>query len=291
MAARITRAKKKIAAARIPYRVPTPRRAARAPRTRHRACVHLVFTTGHARRPATGLVRAGPRRRRRRDGPDVAPAAAGRAARQRTSRAHAPRTGPTRDARSAPDGTLVLLAAQDRTRWDRGLIDEATGARRRGPRRRLPRTGSPSRPPSPPFTRRRRRGRRPTGSRSSVSTTCCCGSGRRRSSSSAGPSALGVPRRPRGGPAAPSPRSSRPDDGDLSLPQRRARRPPAPTRGAGTRRRSPTRRPSRSAGNDVGTRVPRRPPRTRSAAAAHPEHARGPTRRHTGVVGSVVAEA
>ena len=125
MAARITRAKKKIAAAHIPYRVPTrdelPERL--GPVT---DVLHLVFTTGHAAPSGPAPVRQ--------DLVDVAvamgrmlhrllpdePRVSGLLALMLLAQAR-------RSTRVGPDGTLVLLAAQDRTRWDRGLIDEATG--------------------------------------------------------------------------------------------------------------------------------------------------------------------
>ena len=57
MAARITRAKKKIATARIPYRV--PRRADLPERLRAvLAVIHLLFTTGHTAPSGAALVRA-----------------------------------------------------------------------------------------------------------------------------------------------------------------------------------------------------------------------------------------
>ena len=80
-----------------------------------------------------------------------------------------------RAARTAPDGSLVPLAEQDRGRWD-------TAADRRGRarscRRRWPGTGwasSRRRPPSRRCTPTRRPPRRPTGCRSSSGTTSWCG--------------------------------------------------------------------------------------------------------------------
>src|SRR6202035_2236988 len=60
MAARVTRAKKKISAARIPYRVPG---AAGPPEPLHRLdavlpVVHLLYTPGHTAPAGTDLVRA-----------------------------------------------------------------------------------------------------------------------------------------------------------------------------------------------------------------------------------------
>ncbi|WP_426514452.1 RNA polymerase sigma factor [Dactylosporangium sp. McL0621] len=124
MAARITRAKRKIAAARIPFRVPGP---AELPARVSAACevVHLVFTTGHT-------APAGPRLQRA-DLIDGAVAVA------RMLRLLLPRdtevagllallllVDARRDARTAPDGRMLLLAEQDRTRWDAGRIAEGT---------------------------------------------------------------------------------------------------------------------------------------------------------------------
>ena len=121
MAARITRAKKKIAAARIPYRVPPveelPERVGAV-----LDVVHLLFTTGHSAPAGPDLVR--------RDLVDRSLDLAG------MLRALLPRDGDVAgllalllltDARSATrvaaDGSLLLLDEQDRTRWDRRKID------------------------------------------------------------------------------------------------------------------------------------------------------------------------
>ncbi|MGO4598854.1 RNA polymerase sigma factor [Terrabacter sp. 2RAF25] len=122
MAARITRAKKKIAAARIPYRVPPPEElsARLGPVT---AVLHLVFTTGHTAPSGGALVRQ--------DLVDVA-IRMGRMLHGLLPGA----TGVTgllalmlladarRDTRVDHDGALVLLADQDRSRWDRELVAE-----------------------------------------------------------------------------------------------------------------------------------------------------------------------
>jgi RNA polymerase sigma factor (sigma-70 family) len=135
MAARITRAKKKIAAARIPYRVPAPDQLAERVAAVLEV-VHLIFTTGHTAPTGPHLLR-----------PDLLDSAV--------------RLGrmlhllmPTNaeitallalmlliDARSATrtadGGRMLLLAEQDRTRWDAGLIREGvallTEALRRHP--------------------------------------------------------------------------------------------------------------------------------------------------------------
>lgn len=122
MAARITRAKKKIAAARIPYRVPPPDElAARlGPVT---DVLHLVFTTGHTAPSGSRLVRQ--------DLVDVAirmgwmlhgllPEATGVTGLLALMLLADAR----RDTRVDHHGALVLLADQDRSRWDRELVAE-----------------------------------------------------------------------------------------------------------------------------------------------------------------------
>ncbi|SEP53142.1 RNA polymerase sigma factor [Amycolatopsis saalfeldensis] len=124
MAARITRAKKKISGARIPYRVPSaedlPERVGAVLEV-----VHLVFTTGHVAPVGAQLVRR-----------DLVEGAVHLA---RTLHQLLPGNGDVagllalllftdarRDTRLAPDGHLVLLDEQDRSRWDAGQIEEAT---------------------------------------------------------------------------------------------------------------------------------------------------------------------
>lgn len=137
MAARITRAKKKISAARIPYRVPAradlPERVGAV-----LDVVHLVFTAGHAAPFGEELVR--------RDLVDGAIRLA------RTLRRLLPPdntevtgllalmllTDARRDARRSGSGRLVLLADQDRTRWDARQIEEGTALLAEALRRRAP---------------------------------------------------------------------------------------------------------------------------------------------------------
>ena len=78
MAARVTRAKKKISAARIAYRVPE---AAELPDRLDAVLtvVHLLYTTGHTAPDGDGLVRAGPGGPGGPAGPDAVRADAGRA--------------------------------------------------------------------------------------------------------------------------------------------------------------------------------------------------------------------
>ena len=124
MAARITRAKKKIAAARIPYRVPGPdelgERAGAV-----LVVLHLVFTTGHTAPTGAALARR-----------DLVQAALDLARMlHRLLPGHAEATAllalllltdARRDTRVGPDGRLLLLAEQNRSRWDTGRIAEGT---------------------------------------------------------------------------------------------------------------------------------------------------------------------
>jgi RNA polymerase sigma-70 factor (ECF subfamily) len=122
MAARVTRAKKKIAAARIPYRVPAesdlPERLDAV-----LTVVHLVFTTGHVAPTGADLVR-----------PDLVARAVDLG---RVLRSLMPDEGEVtgllalmlltdarRDTRSGPAGAVVLLEAQDRSRWDEDEVAE-----------------------------------------------------------------------------------------------------------------------------------------------------------------------
>jgi RNA polymerase sigma-70 factor (ECF subfamily) len=122
MAARITRAKKKISAAGIPYRVPP---AAELPARIEAvlAVVHLVFSTGHTA-PTGDRLRRGDLVERALDlarilrallpaDPDVAGLLA-----------LILLTDARRATRVDADGELVLLADQDRTKWDRSEIVE-----------------------------------------------------------------------------------------------------------------------------------------------------------------------
>ena len=122
MAARITRAKKKITAARIPYRIP----AAEDLPARTDAVltvVHLVFTAGHTAPSGATLTR-----------PDLAERALDLARLLRLLLPEDPDvagllalillTDARRATRTGPDGRLLLLEEQDRTRWDRAAIDE-----------------------------------------------------------------------------------------------------------------------------------------------------------------------
>jgi RNA polymerase sigma-70 factor (ECF subfamily) len=122
MAARITRAKKKIATAGIPYRVPaTADLPARIDAVL--TVVHLLFTTGHTAPAGADLVRrdlvqraielARMLRRLLPASPDVAGLLA-----------LILLTDSRRATRVSSDGALVLLAEQDRARWDQAEIAE-----------------------------------------------------------------------------------------------------------------------------------------------------------------------
>ena len=136
MAARITRAKKKIAAARIPYRVPSaeelPERVEAV-----LAVVHLLFTTGHTVPAGEELVRRDlverslqlSRMLHRLLPAD--PAVAGLLALLVLTDAR-------RETRTAPDGRLLLLEEQDRTRWDAAAVAEGVALVRESLRGRPP---------------------------------------------------------------------------------------------------------------------------------------------------------
>ncbi|HSK57357.1 MAG TPA: sigma-70 family RNA polymerase sigma factor [Jiangellales bacterium] len=122
LAARLTRAKKKIAAARIPYRVPE---AAELPDRLDAVLtvVHLVFTTGHTAPAGSSVVRADLVERSlqlarmlHRLMPDEREVR-GLLALLLLGEARRP-------TRTDGAGRLVLLTDQDRGAWDRGLVDE-----------------------------------------------------------------------------------------------------------------------------------------------------------------------
>jgi RNA polymerase sigma factor (sigma-70 family) len=136
MAARITRAKKKIAVARIPYRVPP---AAELPERVDAvlAVVHLLFTTGHTTPSGAALVRRDLVERSielcrmlRRLLP-ADPSVAGLLALLLLTDAR-------RETRTGADGRMLLLEEQDRSRWDRRAIAEGTALVREALRARPP---------------------------------------------------------------------------------------------------------------------------------------------------------
>lgn len=170
MAARITRAKKKIVAARIPFRMPAPDELPNR-LDPVLATIHLLFTTGHTAPTGPALTRD-----------DIAERALDLA---RTLYALLPderevrgllalllASHARRATRTTPAGRPSLLEAQDRTTWDRDAVAEAhrlvVGALRGGSP-----GGTDSRRPSPRCTRPRRRTPRRTGRRSWFCTTRC----------------------------------------------------------------------------------------------------------------------
>jgi RNA polymerase sigma factor (sigma-70 family) len=136
MAARITRAKKKIAAARIPYRVPSPDQLAERVGAVLQV-VHLIFTTGHTAPIGARLIRR-----------DLVDSAVGLA---RMLHLLMPNDAEISallalllliDARAgtrlSDTGRMLLLSEQDRTRWDTALIAEGVGLLTDALRRRPP---------------------------------------------------------------------------------------------------------------------------------------------------------
>ena len=125
VAARITRAKKKISAARIPYRVPRP--AELPDRLRAvLAVIHLLFTAGHTAPSGASLVRAELvdramhlARMLRELMPDDTEV--------RGLYALLLVTDARRAARVDADGRLVRLKEQDRSLWDRSALADAHG--------------------------------------------------------------------------------------------------------------------------------------------------------------------
>src|SRR5262245_21630845 len=121
VAQRIVRAKAKIRVARIPYQVPSVAELpARLDLVLH--VVYLVFNEGYSASSGPTLTR-----------PDLSAEAIrlGRLLVELLPEAEAQGLlalmllhESRRGARSTPEGELVLLADQDRTRWDRALIDE-----------------------------------------------------------------------------------------------------------------------------------------------------------------------
>jgi predicted RNA polymerase sigma factor len=136
MAARITRAKKKIAGAGIPFRLPAAGEFAERVAV-VLTVVHLVFTTGHTAPGGSELVRRDLVERSldlarmlRLLLPDDADVAGLLALILLTDARSATRIG--------PDGQLVLLAEQDRSQWDQRAIDEGVALVREALGRRPP---------------------------------------------------------------------------------------------------------------------------------------------------------
>lgn len=135
MAARITRAKKKIATARIPYRVPSPGELAERLRA-VLAVVHLLFTTGHTAPSGDSLVRADLVERAIHLSRMLCELMPGETE-ARGLLALLLVTDARRATRADSGGRLLRLKDQDRSRWDRAALAEAdaliTGCLRAGP--------------------------------------------------------------------------------------------------------------------------------------------------------------
>jgi RNA polymerase sigma factor (sigma-70 family) len=136
MAARITRAKKKIAAAGIPYRVPS---AADLPARVDAvlAVVHLVFTTGHTA-PIGERLRRGDLVERALDLTRILRRLLPGDADVAGLLALILLTDARRATRVDGSGQLVLLADQDRSQWDRAEIAEGIALVQEALRRRPP---------------------------------------------------------------------------------------------------------------------------------------------------------
>jgi RNA polymerase sigma-70 factor, ECF subfamily len=131
MAQRLVRAKRKIKAARIPYRVPEDHELPDRLRP-VLAVVYLVYNAGLTDAIEPGLCSEAIRLARilatlMPDEPEVAGLLALLLL-----------TESRRSSRTRPDGSLVLLGEQDRTRWDRDLIEEGQAIVRRCLRRNQP---------------------------------------------------------------------------------------------------------------------------------------------------------
>jgi RNA polymerase sigma-70 factor (ECF subfamily) len=131
MARRLVRAKRKITAARIPYRVPADLELPERLRP-VLAVVYLIYNAGLSSPAGPGLCSEAIRLARilatlMPDEPEVAGLLALLLL-----------TECRRASRLRPDGSLVLLGEQDRTRWDRGLIEEGQAIVRRCLRRNQP---------------------------------------------------------------------------------------------------------------------------------------------------------
>ena len=131
MARRLVRAKRKIKAARIPFRVPEDHELPDRLRP-VLAVVYLIYNAGLSRPAEPGLCSEAIRLARilatlMPDEPEVAGLLALLLL-----------TESRRSSRTRPDGSLVLLGEQDRTRWDRDLIEEGQAIVRRCLRRNQP---------------------------------------------------------------------------------------------------------------------------------------------------------
>src|SRR5213076_1158856 len=165
MATRLARAKRKIKAARIPYRVPEEHELPDRLRP-VLAVVYLIYTAGQTSKAELGLCAEAIRLARilttlMPDEPEVAGLLALLLL-----------TESRRPSRIRPDGSLALLGEQDRSRWDRSLIEEARGSCAPASVATTPARIN-SKPRSTPSMRMLRQSIKPTGRKSSPSTTTC----------------------------------------------------------------------------------------------------------------------
>jgi RNA polymerase sigma-70 factor (ECF subfamily) len=131
MAVRLVRAKRKIKAARIPYRVPDGHELPGRVRS-VLAVVYLVYTSGLNSQSESGLCSEAIRLARILTTlMPGEPEAAGLLALLLLTESR-------RASRTRPDGSLALLGEQDRGRWDRALIEEGQAIVRRCLRRNQP---------------------------------------------------------------------------------------------------------------------------------------------------------
>jgi RNA polymerase sigma-70 factor (ECF subfamily) len=131
MATRLARAKRKIKAARIPYRVPEEHELPDRLRP-VLAVIYLIYTAGQTSQAEPPLCAEAIRLARilatlMPDEPEVAGLLALLLL-----------TESRRGSRTRPDGSLALLGEQDRSRWDRSLIEEGQGILRACLRRNHP---------------------------------------------------------------------------------------------------------------------------------------------------------